>query len=95
MGIVGKGKPRKLVTSCIMAQETTTMVKPTRALVILFLADSSPALSPAEVIHSMPPKRKYKRVKIPATIIAIDIKLLIKVPMGKSGITGFVIMEIT
>lgn len=44
-----------------MAQAAKTIAKPIKALVILFLADSEPALSPPETIHCTPPITSMKK----------------------------------
>lgn len=60
------------------------MTNPTRAATIVFLAPSTPVLSPPDVIHFMPPKIKKPRAIKAAIIKAIVIRAPTSPPLKLS-----------
>ncbi|KKT51277.1 MAG: hypothetical protein UW42_C0004G0032 [Candidatus Collierbacteria bacterium GW2011_GWB1_44_197] len=68
--------------SFIRAHEAATIASPTTAAVMRFLAVSVLPLSPPEVSHSIPPMTRKAKVRIPATMKATEMTLLIRTPMS-------------
>jgi hypothetical protein len=62
--------PKKFSTILSIKYERNVITSPISAATIMFLADSTPALSPPEVIHLMPPKTRKARQSSEATMNA-------------------------
>ena len=61
--------PRIFKTTLRITKARITTIRPMTAAIIVFLADSTAALSPPEIIHFTPPRiRKIKEAIIPITI---------------------------
>ena len=64
--------PKKFITKFIIKYARKTITNPTKAATIIFLAASTPALSPPEVIHLMPPNiRKASATRTATTNISV------------------------
>lgn len=68
----------------IIKYARNVITRPTRAATIIFLADSTPALSPPDVIHLIPPNTKKARAISEAAIKAVSITAENISPVGES-----------